>query len=340
MLKKILLSPWTAIITLLLVLFIRQTDPAFVESIRLRYFDQLIANKAPTVSITSPLQGATVGSDIMTRIEGTATDTDGTPTSVLVSINGNTAINSTVTDGRWQVDIAPPAGTWTLIVRSVDDQGLTSESASRTLTFSYPSPSETVINPFAISINPTQAASVILEVTETTVKFVSGYTVDVGDILNIDPFTLAEDGALRKVLAITDTPSGRVVSTSQATLTDLILQIDIGGTQALNAQSTPDVQERRISAQSVKLFEAKRTLNGPDIPLKIGTRDLGAVKVSVILNLDVVGELEIGSEWCWCKDFVKFPVKQLTYYCFHFRFPFHFGVIKKMIITSDTTMIT
>jgi adenylate cyclase len=50
MLKKILLSPWTAIITLLLVLFIRQTDPAFVESIRLRYFDQLIANKAPTVN--------------------------------------------------------------------------------------------------------------------------------------------------------------------------------------------------------------------------------------------------------------------------------------------------
>ena len=263
------------------------------------------ANEAPTVSITSPLQGATVGADIMTRIEGTATDTDGTPTSVLVSINGNTAINSAVTDGRWQVDIAPPAGTWTLIVRSMDDQGLTSESASRTLTFSYPSPSETVINPYAISINPTQAASVILEVTETTVKFISGYTVDVGDVLNIDPFTLAEDGALRKVLAITDTPSGRVVSTSQATLTDLILQIDIGGAQTLNAQSTPDVQEARISAQSVKLFEAKRTLNGPEIPLKIGTRNLGEVKVSVILNLDVVGELEIGSEWCWCKDFVK-----------------------------------
>jgi hypothetical protein len=59
------------------------------------------ANNAPTVSITSPLQGATVGSDIMTRIEGTATDTDGTPTSVLVSINGNTAISSTVTNGRW-----------------------------------------------------------------------------------------------------------------------------------------------------------------------------------------------------------------------------------------------
>jgi adenylate cyclase len=48
--KKILLSPWTAILTLALVLGIRIMDPSFVESIRLRYFDQLIANKAPTVN--------------------------------------------------------------------------------------------------------------------------------------------------------------------------------------------------------------------------------------------------------------------------------------------------
>ena len=48
MVKKILLSPWTAIITLALVLGIRVADPVFVESIRLRYFDQLISNKAPT----------------------------------------------------------------------------------------------------------------------------------------------------------------------------------------------------------------------------------------------------------------------------------------------------
>jgi len=48
MLKKILLSPWTAIITLILLLVIRAIDPSFVESVRLRYFDTLIVNKAPT----------------------------------------------------------------------------------------------------------------------------------------------------------------------------------------------------------------------------------------------------------------------------------------------------
>jgi adenylate cyclase len=46
--KKILLSPWTALITLVLIVGIRVADPTFLESVRLRYFDTLITNKAPT----------------------------------------------------------------------------------------------------------------------------------------------------------------------------------------------------------------------------------------------------------------------------------------------------
>ena len=48
--KKFLLSPWAALVTLVLVLGVRTTDPAFVESIRLRYFDTLITDRAATVS--------------------------------------------------------------------------------------------------------------------------------------------------------------------------------------------------------------------------------------------------------------------------------------------------
>jgi len=48
MLKKIILSPWTALITLVLCLVIRANDPTFIESVRLRYFDTLITSKAPT----------------------------------------------------------------------------------------------------------------------------------------------------------------------------------------------------------------------------------------------------------------------------------------------------
>ena len=46
--KKILTNPWTALLTLALILSIRIADPVFVESVRLRYFDTLITAKEPT----------------------------------------------------------------------------------------------------------------------------------------------------------------------------------------------------------------------------------------------------------------------------------------------------
>jgi adenylate cyclase len=49
MLKKILTSSWTALITLTLVVGLRATDPGFVESVRLRYFDTLVTSRAPEV---------------------------------------------------------------------------------------------------------------------------------------------------------------------------------------------------------------------------------------------------------------------------------------------------
>ena len=46
--KKILVNPWTALITLAVVLSLRVADTSFIESVRLRYFDTLITSKAPT----------------------------------------------------------------------------------------------------------------------------------------------------------------------------------------------------------------------------------------------------------------------------------------------------
>ena len=49
MFKKILTSPWIALITLALIVGLRVADPMFVESMRLRYFDTLVTSKAPEV---------------------------------------------------------------------------------------------------------------------------------------------------------------------------------------------------------------------------------------------------------------------------------------------------
>ena len=43
--KKLLLNPWTALVTLALVVGIRLIDPSFVESVRLRYFDTLVTSQ-------------------------------------------------------------------------------------------------------------------------------------------------------------------------------------------------------------------------------------------------------------------------------------------------------
>jgi adenylate cyclase len=45
LMKKILLSPWTALLTLVLIVGIRIADPTFVESVRLRYFDTLVTSQ-------------------------------------------------------------------------------------------------------------------------------------------------------------------------------------------------------------------------------------------------------------------------------------------------------
>ena len=50
MFKKILVSPWTALLTLALVTALRIADPTFVESVRLRYFDTLVTSR-PTETI-------------------------------------------------------------------------------------------------------------------------------------------------------------------------------------------------------------------------------------------------------------------------------------------------
>jgi adenylate cyclase len=50
--KKILLNPWTALVTLTIMVLIRFWDPSFVESVRLRYFDQLITSQpAETIPV-------------------------------------------------------------------------------------------------------------------------------------------------------------------------------------------------------------------------------------------------------------------------------------------------
>ena len=50
MLTKILTNPWTALLTLILIVGIRLIDPTFMESVRLRYFDTLVTSKPAEIT--------------------------------------------------------------------------------------------------------------------------------------------------------------------------------------------------------------------------------------------------------------------------------------------------
>lgn len=47
-LKKLLVNPWTALVTLAMLVYVGIQNPSFIESVKLRYFDQLITRQEPT----------------------------------------------------------------------------------------------------------------------------------------------------------------------------------------------------------------------------------------------------------------------------------------------------
>ena len=59
MIKKLLLNPWTALLTLFLLVGLKISNPTFIESIKLRYFDTLITSKPitennPVIELVKP----------------------------------------------------------------------------------------------------------------------------------------------------------------------------------------------------------------------------------------------------------------------------------------------
>jgi len=62
--KKIYLNPWIALVTLVIIVAIRFWDPSFVESVRLRYFDQLITSQE---KVAVPVHTVNVDEDTLEK---------------------------------------------------------------------------------------------------------------------------------------------------------------------------------------------------------------------------------------------------------------------------------
>jgi len=81
------------------------------------------SNKAPTVTLTSPVAGASLAAPASLTLTATASDADGTVKSV--AFYAGTQLLGTATASPWSVAAtAIPAGTWSLVAVATDNSGL------------------------------------------------------------------------------------------------------------------------------------------------------------------------------------------------------------------------
>ncbi len=95
------------------------------------------SNQPPTLSLTSPTDGATHSAPAAVTVTGTASDPDGSVSDVSIYINGELKSSGQPPNGQisatWY-DL--PAGTYVFTVAATDNQGATTTSSPRTVTVS------------------------------------------------------------------------------------------------------------------------------------------------------------------------------------------------------------
>jgi regulation of enolase protein 1 (concanavalin A-like superfamily) len=139
---------------------------------------------SPTVSLTAPAEGATYTAPATVTVSATASDTDGTVTTVEFYA-GTTLIGSDTTSPYSVTWSNVPAGTYSLTAKARDDVGATRISAARTITvtppnqppavsLTTPANGATYTAPATIAINATASDG---DGTVATVEFYAGATL-------------------------------------------------------------------------------------------------------------------------------------------------------------------
>ncbi|MCX6966245.1 MAG: Ig-like domain-containing protein [Verrucomicrobia bacterium] len=100
------------------------------------------ANKAPTVSLTSPTNGATFVPPATITLTASASDSDGTISKVEF-YNGSSLLATTTSSPYSVTFTGVPAGTYSITARAYDNAGAVTASAPSTVTVSTTAPSPT-----------------------------------------------------------------------------------------------------------------------------------------------------------------------------------------------------
>ncbi|PKL97664.1 MAG: hypothetical protein CVV17_11655 [Gammaproteobacteria bacterium HGW-Gammaproteobacteria-7] len=106
-----------------------------------------VTNVAPTITITAPASGASFASGVSVTLQASASDSDGTVSTVQFFRAGSTLIGTatrvsgTAANGVWEFDWPDAAtGTHSVTAKATDNSGVTTTSAPVTITVTDPGP--------------------------------------------------------------------------------------------------------------------------------------------------------------------------------------------------------
>jgi beta-glucanase (GH16 family) len=167
----------------------------------IRYTGGGAANLAPTVSLTAPANGASFTAPASINITATAADTDGTISKVDF-YNGNTLLGSDATSPYSYSWTNVPAGNYTISAVATDNGGLTTTSATRSVSVTASAPNLALNRPVTVSSTQSAALGGSLAVDgNATTRWSSAFAdpqwiyVDLGANYNINRVKLSWEAA-------------------------------------------------------------------------------------------------------------------------------------------------
>jgi hypothetical protein len=181
-------------------------------------------NVLPTVSLTSPTNGATFTAPASITINATAADADGTISSVAF-YNGSTLLGSDATSPYSFAWTNVAAGTYTLTAKATDNSGAVTTSAAisvtvngagnvaPTVSITLPANNATFTAPASITINANAADA---DGTVSSVAFYNGSTLLGTDATSAYSFTWTNVAAGTYTLTAKATDNSGAVTTSSA----------------------------------------------------------------------------------------------------------------------------
>lgn len=195
------------------------------------------------VSITSPSNDDSINLAETGAITLTGTVSSDTAIKQIKVYGNSTEIGTadviyTAKGTEWSMQVAAPSSEDVTYTVEAITRGGTTVKADVDVNVTLPSEDDIVVNPDTVVVSPDDATNPVLTVNSSSIVFANQPEIELGQVIVSGIGTNAPEGFIRRVAAIEHTETGWIVSTTPATLTDILLQATINQPQELSGDQT------------------------------------------------------------------------------------------------------